>query len=58
MGKGKGSFLRWATKLNRGFILMEFHGFNNLRINKINKSVMGILGSPTYTLSKNKLFCY
>lgn len=58
MGKGKGSFLRWVTKLNRGFMLIEFSGFNFWRIKKLNKSLIKILGSPTYTLNKNNTISY
>ena len=58
MGKGKGSFLRWVTKLNRGFMLIEFSGLSFWRIKKINKSLIKILGSPTHTLNKNNIFSY
>lgn len=47
MGKGKGVFLRWVTKLNRGFILFEFRGINIYRLSKFNNQVTNTIGSKT-----------
>jgi hypothetical protein len=56
MGKGKGSFIRWVTKLNRGFILLEFFGVNFLRLKSLNKQLTYILGSKTCILNKTNIF--
>jgi ribosomal protein L16/L10AE len=35
MGKGVGSFVRWAIKLPRGFLIIEFFNVNNYRVLKL-----------------------
>lgn len=37
MGKGVGAFLRWSTRLRRGYTLVEFRGISLLRVNKLCK---------------------
>jgi ribosomal protein L16/L10AE len=55
MGKGKGSFLRWVTRLPRGFILMEFKGLKYQRLIKLNKEVTKIFGTITCLININKV---
>jgi ribosomal protein L16/L10AE len=52
MGKGKGNFLRWAVKLNRGYILIEFKGISFLLVKKINKKLAYTLGVTTFIKHK------
>ena len=46
MGKGVGSFVRWAIKLKRGFIVVEFFNINRLRVGKILNVWKKHLGFP------------
>ena len=46
MGKGTGSFIRWAIKLSRGFIVVEFFNLNKIRVTKLYKSWQKNLGIP------------
>lgn len=34
MGKGKGSFIRWCTLIQKGFIFAEFNNISYIRLNK------------------------
>lgn len=34
MGKGKGSFVRWCSLIERGFIFAEFTGISSIRLQK------------------------
>jgi ribosomal protein L16/L10AE len=55
MGKGKGSFLRWVTRLSRGHTILEFKGVNYNRIIKINKEIKNNLGITTYITNFSKV---
>jgi ribosomal protein L16/L10AE len=37
MGKGVGAFLRWSTRLKRGYTLIEFKGISTIRVQKMCK---------------------
>ena len=56
MGKGNGTFLRWTTKLSRGFIFLEFTGVSYRRLIVLNRRVRSILGTNTLVLNKTKIF--
>jgi ribosomal protein L16/L10AE len=44
MGKGVGSFLRWATQLNPNFVLLKTYNLNHIRLIKIKNSLKRVVG--------------
>jgi ribosomal protein L16/L10AE len=53
MGKGVGSFVRWAIKLPRGFLIMEFFNISNYRVLKLLRFWRKRLGFPIKFIEKN-----
>lgn len=52
MGKGKGGFLRWVTKLNRGFIFLELKNVNYQRVVCLNNQIQLSVGVKTIVINK------
>lgn len=46
MGKGVGAFLRWSTRLKRGYTLVEFKGISTVRVQKMCKKWQKHLSFP------------
>ncbi len=53
MGKGKGAFLRWLIKINKGSVILEFKNVNFSRLKKLNSFWLKTLNFNVFLLTKN-----
>ena len=56
MGKGKGSFVRWCSLIEKGFVFAEFTGISSLRLKKYAKRLERKFKIPLQILNTTTSF--